>query len=131
MNNLEWFHTLNKPSLAPPDWFFTPVWTVLYILMGLSLIIFINGDGKIRKEKQAAVVFFTLQLVLNLLWAPTFFGGMNLLGGFIIIILLNVFILLTIIAFYKYSKLAACLLIPYQIWVMFATYLNFQYYVLN
>lgn len=131
MENLIWFQSLNKPFLTPPNWVFTPVWTILYIMMGLSLIVFINGDGKIKKEKRAGVIFFMTQLVLNLLWSPTFFGQMNLLGGLIIIIFLNVFILLTIISFFRYSKLAAWLLVPYLLWVMFATYLNFQYYVLN
>lgn len=130
MNNIEWFHSLNKPFLNPPDWIFTPVWTGLYILMGLSLIIFIDGDG-LNKEKRIPAIFFMIQLILNLLWPATFFGNMNIFGGFIIIILLNVFILLTIIGFYKHSKLAAILLVPYQIWVMFATYLNFQFYILN
>ena len=130
MNNLEWFHSLNKPFLSPPDWIFTPVWTTLYILMALALIIYIDGDG-LRKEKQIPTIFFTIQLILNLLWPATFFGNTNILGGFIIIILLNVFILLTIVGFYKRSKVAAILLIPYLLWVMFATYLNCQFYIFN
>ena len=129
MNNLEWFYTLNKPLLNPPAWLFAPVWTILYIMMGLSLVFLIKNGA--TRSKQKPVILFIIQLVLNLLWVPTFFGNKNILGGLIIIILLSIFILWTIISFYKHSKIAAGLLIPYFLWVLFATYLNYQYYALN
>ena len=129
MKNMEWFDSLNKPFLSPPDWLFTPVWLVLYIMIFASLILF-WGDG-ITKEKRLPLVFFIIQLALNWIWVPIFFGMQNILGGFIIIIIMYIFLWLTIITFFKYSKVASLLLLPYLFWISFAAYLNFGYLVLN
>ena len=129
MKNMEWFNSLNKPFLSPPDWLFTPVWLVLYIMIFASLVLF-WGDG-ITKEKRLPLIFFIIQLVLNWLWVPIFFGMENILGGFIIIVIMYIFLWLTIITFFKYSKLASILLLPYLFWISFAAYLNFGYLVLN
>ena len=126
---MEWFNSLNKPFLSPPDWLFTPVWLVLYIMIFASLVLF-WGDG-ITKEKRLPLIFFIIQLVLNWLWVPIFFGMENILGGFIIIVIMYIFLWLTIITFFKYSKLASILLLPYLFWISFAAYLNFGYLVLN
>lgn len=126
---MEWFDSLNKPFLAPPDWLFTPVWLVLYVMIFASLVLF-WGDG-ITKEKRLPLVFFIIQLVLNWLWVPVFFGMENILGGFIIIVVMYIFLWLTIITFFKYSKVASLLLLPYLFWISFAAYLNFGYLVLN
>ena len=126
---MEWFDSLNKPFLSPPDWLFTPVWLVLYIMIFASFILF-WGSG-MTKEKRLPLVFFIIQLVLNWLWVPVFFGMENILGGFIIIVIMYIFLWLTIITFFKYSKLASILLLPYLFWISFAAYLNFGYLVLN
>ncbi len=128
MDNMTWFESLNKPFLAPPNWIFTPVWTVLYILMGVALVVYLRGFGR---DKSTGILYFFVQLVLNLLWPSVFFGNMDIRGGLVVIALLAVFLILTIIEFYKKSKLAAFLMVPYLVWVIFATYLNYQYYILN
>lgn len=126
---MEWFDTLNKPFLSPPDWLFTPMWIVLYILITTSLFIFLSNG--MSKEKRVPLIFFFTQLALNFAWAPVFFNMQNIGGAFIIIILMYIFLLLTIITFFKHSKTASILLIPYLLWISFAAYLNFSYLVLN
>jgi len=126
---MEWYHTLNKPAFNPPDWLFAPVWTVLYITIALSLIIYLRNGH--LKEKSAGIIAFLAQLFLNLIWAPTFFANQNINGAFAIIILLIFAILITIILFYKHSKVAAILLLPYFVWTCFAAYLNFEILRLN
>ncbi len=129
MQNMEWFHSLNKPFLSPPDWIFVPVWSVLYVLMVLSFIFFIKGG--MNKNKRLPLIFFIIQLALNLAWSPVFFGMQNILGALIIIVFMWLFTLLTIVYFLRHSILASILLIPYLIWISFAFYLNFGFYVLN
>ncbi len=128
MDNMLWYHNLNKPFLNPPDWIFAPVWALIYIMMIVSFIIFLKSGGG---NKSGAAILFMSQLVLNLIWSPVFFGNMNPKGALIVIILLVITLLWTIIAFYKYSKTAAILLIPYFVWVIFAVYLNFEIVRLN
>jgi translocator protein len=123
-----WYLTLNKPFFNPPSWVFGPVWITLYFLMGISLYLIWNNYNK---DSKLAVTFFSIQLVLNSLWSILFFGLRNPLLAFIEIIVLWAFILLTIIYFYKKSKTAAYLLIPYILWVSFAAILNFAIYYLN
>ena len=129
MKNTEWFDSLNKPFLNPPDWLFAPVWTVLYILIAISFILFIKGG--MTKEKRLPLAFFIIQMLLNFAWSPVFFGLENIGGALAIIIFMWLFILLTVIFFFKHSKLASILLVPYLVWVSFAFYLNFSYLVLN
>ncbi len=125
---MTWYHSLAKPALCPPDWLFAPVWTILYIMMAVSLIIFLKTRGE---NKTVSIILFLSQLTLNLLWAPVFFGNMNPRGAFIIILFMIITLLMTIIAFYKYSKTAAIILLPYLIWICFAAYLNFEIIRLN
>lgn len=123
-----WFHNLIRPELAPPDWLFAPVWIVLYITIFVSFILY----SLMRvPDKKSGYLFFSVQLLLNFMWSPVFFGLKNILLAFIIIILLDIFVFLTIRKFYSISKLAGLLLIPYLLWVLFATYLNGAYLVLN
>ena len=129
MQNLEWFDSLNKPYLNPPDWVFMPVWSILYAMIILSLFLFLKGG--LYKGKRLPLFFFIAQILLNFSWTPVFFGLQNIFAAFLIIFLMYIFIILTIITFYKYSKISALLLIPYLIWVSFAAYLNFAYLVLN
>ena len=129
-NNLyPWFSLLTKPSFNPPSWIFSPVWTVLYTLMGIALFLVLKADN--FKYKARGIVFFTIQLVLNGLWSIVFFGLHQLLLAFVVIIALLVFIILSIIEFYKFSKPASYILIPYLIWVSFASVLNLSLYLLN
>lgn len=123
-----WYQTLNKPVFSPPNWIFAPVWTLLYILMGISLyIIWERGF----KENKLPIILFGLQLILNAKWSFLFFGMRSPLYGFIGIIFLWAFILATVISFYKISKTASILLIPYILWVSFASLLNFYILILN
>lgn len=129
MKNMDWFDNLNKPFLNPPDWLFAPVWTILYILIAISFLLFLKGG--MNKEKRMPLIFFIIQMLLNFAWSPVFFGLENIALALVIIFLMWIFILLTVIVFFKHSKLAALLLLPYLIWVSFAFYLNFSYFVLN
>ncbi len=129
MQNMEWFHSLNKPFLNPPDAIFAPVWICLYILIAISLILFIKGG--ITKEKRTPLIFFLIQLTLNLAWTPVFFNARNIGGGLFIITFMWLFLLFTIILFFRHSITAAIILIPYLLWISFAFYLNLAYYVLN
>lgn len=126
---MNWFHALNKPLFAPPDYIFTPVWVVLYIFIFISFILFLK-TGNIQNKKFALTVFI-IQMLLNFAWAPSFFYMQNIWFAFVIIILMWIFIALNIFLFFKYSKIAAFLLIPYFLWVSFAAYLNFGYMILN
>ena len=121
-----WYSTLNKPSFNPPNWLFGPVWTVLYILMGIALYLVWNNHGS-----KIAVMFFVIQLVLNFLWSFLFFSLKNSLIAFIEILVLLMMIVTTTIEFYPISAAAAYLMIPYILWVSFASVLNFSIYWLN
>jgi len=125
-----WYQYLNKPSFSPPNWVFGPVWTILYFLMGISAyLIWIKGLK--NKKVKPALKIFIVQLIFNFLWSIFFFGMHNPILSLIDIILLWITILLTIIKFYELSKPAAYLLIPYILWVSFATLLNFAIVILN
>jgi len=126
----DWYPTLNKPSFNPPNWIFAPVWTVLYILMGIAAG-WVWGKGFHHVWVKTALYHFGIQLLLNASWSIVFFGLRNPLGALMIILLLLVFILLTIKWFRVVSKKAALLLVPYLIWVGFATLLNFKIWQLN
>ena len=125
----EWYATLNKPSFNPPDWIFGPVWTSLYILMGISL--FLIWKQVASKERNLAILIFFLQLLLNFAWSFIFFY-FNMIGiALIEIVLLWIGIIIMSVLFYKIKPMAAYINIPYLIWVTFATILNVSYYLLN
>ncbi|WP_294343262.1 TspO/MBR family protein [Prosthecochloris sp.] len=127
----EWYYSvLKKPSWNPPDWLFAPVWTVLFILMGVSLSLVIK-DGLDKPGVAAALIVFFVQLYLNFGWSAMFFGLQSPLGGFLEIVALWLSIVLTIILFSAVSTTAAYLLIPYLLWVSFASYLTFTIWKLN
>jgi translocator protein len=125
-----WYAALSKPSWAPPNWLFGPIWTTLYILMGIALFL-VWREGLERRDVRFALLIFAVQIVLNLLWSIVFFSYHSLLGGFIMIIVLWLAIFANIIAFYVISKPAGLLLVPYIIWVSIASYLNYSVYLLN
>lgn len=125
-----WYASLNKPSFNPPNWLFGPVWTLLYLMMGISLFIVWKEDLK-NKVVKSAFIIFMIQLFLNTIWSIVFFGMHSTAGGLIIIALLWIMILITILKFMKISRVAGILLIPYLLWVSFATLLNFSIFKLN
>ncbi len=129
MQSFNWYNNLNKPKLNPPNWIFKPVWLVLYTMIFISLFIFLTAETKYSKAP--ALSFFIIQIILNFSWSPIFFGKRNIKGAFLIISLMSIFIFLTILSFYFVSKMASILLIPYFLWVSFATYLNFKLLKLN
>ena len=125
----EWYETLNRPSFNPPNWLFGPVWTILYILMGISL--FLIWKQSANKERNLAIVVFLLQLALNFAWSFIFFS-FNMIGFALIeIILLWISIIVMLVLFYRIKPMAAYINIPYLIWVTFATILNASFYLLN
>lgn len=125
-----WYAELQKPAFNPPDWVFAPVWTALYIMMALSAFI-VAGKGLATPAVKIALIAFVIQLILNALWTPIFFGAHLIFLALLEIILLWLAILFTIVAFYKVSIFAAVLLIPYLLWVTFATVLNGALWLLN
>ena len=126
-----WYQTLNKPFFSPPNWVFGPIWTILYFLMGLAVYLIWTSKTKNQKLRQVGLKFFSIQLGLNFLWSILFFGLHSPILGMIDIIILWILILLTTIKFYKISKIAAYLLVPYLLWVSFASLLNLFIILLN
>lgn len=141
----DWYASLNKPSFNPPGWLFGPVWTILYILMGIAgYLISESSEKKLKKikkvqsffdkftlKKRDVMIIFWVQLGLNALWSYLFFGMKNPLIALIDIILLWITILLFILTSNKLSKLASALFYPYIVWVSFATVLNASILYLN
>jgi len=125
-----WYAGLRKPVFAPPNWVFAPVWTTLYLLMGISLFIVWN-IGLEKNAVRKSIVIFGIQLLLNVFWSYLFFGLRSPLLGLVEIMAMWLMILLTMLAFFKISKKAALLLVPYLIWVSLASYLNYSILILN
>jgi benzodiazapine receptor len=119
-----WYPNLIKPSFRPPNWLFAPVWTTLFLMMGIAMFLIWN------KDRKGLGVFF-IQLFFNILWSVMFFGLKSPLLGFIVIVILWFLILATIVKFFKVSKTAGWLLVPYILWVTFASILNFSILILN
>ncbi|MBU2103831.1 tryptophan-rich sensory protein [Patescibacteria group bacterium] len=127
--NIEtWYTTLVQPSWTPPNWVFAPVWTTLYVLMGTAAFLVSRSKG-IRKV--FALWLFGAHLVVNALWSIVFFGMHELLLAVLVILLLDVLILMLIRMFYKHSRTAALLLVPYLLWSLYATTLSIGFLVLN
>lgn len=125
-----WYMGLNKPSFNPPSWVFGPVWTILYTLMGISVYkIWLKGIK--NKKVSFAIKLFGIHLILNSLWSIIFFGAKNLGLAFVEIVILWVLIIYVIKLFWKIEKLAGILLLPYLVWVSFATILNLSIWTLN
>lgn len=125
-----WYSQLNRPSFNPPSWVFAPVWTTLYLLMGVSAF-FVWKKGFDRRDVRIALGIFLTQLFLNSIWSIIFFSLHSPFGAFVEIIFLWSAILLTVVYFWKISKPAAYLLLPYIFWVSFAAFLNFFIWQLN
>lgn len=125
-----WYAALEKPFFTPPDWLFAPAWTTLYVLMGVAAF-YVWRAGSDKSEVRVALVTFLIQLIFNALWSVVFFGLESLFYGVVVIVALWVIILFTIIRFYRVSRVGAWLLIPYILWVTFASALNTGVWLLN
>lgn len=123
-----WYNTLNQPSFNPPNWIFAPVWIILYCMIGISFYLVIREGYSTKKDY---LLVFLAQLVLNAIWSIAFFGYQSIMAGFIIIVLLSIFIVILMIKGFKYSRWATYILVPYFLWVIFAAILNGFYLLLN
>ena len=131
-----WYAGLAKPALNPPSWVFGPVWIVLYFLMGMAAFLIWSSyakasEGQEKRKIKIALGVFGVQLFLNAIWSIIFFGLRNPGWAFVEIIFLWLAIIWVIIVFYKISRLAALLLLPYILWVSFAAYLNYSIWQLQ
>lgn len=126
-DSMEAFANINKPALAPPGWLFPVVWTILYILMGIASYLVLTSE----KPNSAALAVYSIQLLFNFFWSVIFFNLELYLLAFIWLVLLWLLIVKTTSLFYRISKPAGYLMIPYLLWVTFAGYLNFAIYLLN
>lgn len=125
----DWYRNINKPSFNPPSWVFGPVWTLLFSLMGVALyLVWVVPSSRIRT---VALILFGVQFVFNVLWSYLFFGLNNPLWSLIEIFVLLVFILVTGIWFYMTNYYAGYLIVPYFLWVAFASFLNWAIWSLN
>jgi len=124
-----WYATLHQPSFNPPNWVFGPVWTTLYIIMGISL--FLIWKLPASRERNQAILIFMVQLLLNFCWSFFFFYFKMIGLALIDILALWIMILIMLVRFYKLKPIAAYINIPYLLWVTFATALNIAYFFLN
>jgi len=124
-----WYAGLEKAFFTPPNWVFGPVWTVLYVLMGIALYLAISS--RTEKDKKLAYTLFGVQLALNTLWSVVFFGLHQLWLGVVVVVALWLTILATIWQFRRFSTTAAWLMVPYVVWVTYATILTISLASLN
>ena len=125
----EWYETLQRPKFTPPDWVFGPVWTILYIMIAISLFLFLR---KYKSENGYGIyVLIVLHLVSNISWTSIFFGLKSPGLALIDILFLDISLLLMVLFFWRTYNISSILLWPYLIWALFATYLNASFYVLN
>ena len=120
-----WYRTLEKPPGTPPPWVFGPVWSVLYLMMGVA------AGRLIYRRKMRAAGVFAVQFALNLAWTPVFFGMHQVAAALAVIVALWVLLLATIVLAWKADRISAFLLMPYLAWVSYATYLNSGIFLLN
>ena len=126
----DWYAGLNKPVGTPPNWVFGPVWTILYAMIGTAFAL-VWHRVPAGAAKRTALVWFGIQLVLNLAWTPIFFGLHEMLLALVVIVLLWGAIAITFSRFRRIQPVSAFLMVPYWMWVSYATYLNAGYWMLN
>jgi tryptophan-rich sensory protein len=125
-----WYAAIQKPGFTPPGWVFGPVWTILYLLMGVAaFLVWQRGLGS--RPVRTALVWFLVQLALNAAWTPVFFGLHRIGLALLVIVLLWAVIVVTMYYFFRVSRPAGLLLVPYLLWVSFATVLNASIWHLN
>lgn len=119
-----WFNALSKPDIVPPGWVFGVAWTLLYVMMGVAVSMILHARG--AKGRGIALGLFGAQLLLNLMWTPLFFAAHKVTGALILIVVILGLVIATTFAFAPIRKAAAWLLVPYMVWLSFATILTFQ-----
>ncbi|WP_232686952.1 TspO/MBR family protein [Halobacterium zhouii] len=124
-----WYRSLADPALAPPNWVFAPVWTTLFVLMGVAA--YIVYQGGVGRERTTALALFVVQFAFNVAWTLVFFGSESIAGGLAVIAVLWILIAARLVAFWRVRRTAGLLLVPYLAWVSFATYLNYAFWALN
>lgn len=125
-----WFNTIDKPDWNPPNYLFVPLWIVLYFLMAISLWL-VWKKKELSRKISCPILIFATQLFLNFWWCILFFKCHSPFLAFIEALIMLLIILITIDEFYAISKIAAWLLLPYVLWVSFATFLNYSIWILN
>jgi len=125
-----WYVNLNKPIFNPPNWLFGPVWTMLYILMGIALFL-VWQKGLKNKNVRFAFWFFIMHLAFNTLWSIIFFGVKNIGLAMVDIAILWLMVLALLYFFYEIDKRATWLIVPYFLWISFASLLNYSIWILN
>ncbi len=126
-----WYDALQRPALAPPNWVFGPVWTTLFALIGIALWLVWRQAASSPREVRLAFGVFVGHFAFNLGWSAVFFGMQEISWGLVVIGALWVSIIATMVTFYRVDRRAAVLLVPYLLWVSFAAFLNYQFWVLN
>ena len=129
-NSMEVFESVAQPPLSPPAWLFPVVWTILYVLMGISSYLILTSDTS-REEKDQAIRFYAYQLLVNFLWPTFFFNFKWYFFAILWLILLWVLVFLMIRRFLRINKVAGYINIPYLVWLTFALYLNIGIWSLN
>lgn len=124
-----WYTELKRPPLTPPDWIFGPVWTVLYLMIATSIVLYVVSRARQRPYKDYGLI--AVHLLSNFIWTPLFFGLQSPGWALIDILLLDLTLAVMILRFWKHRPLASILLWPYALWVSFATYLNIGFHLLN
>ncbi|MBR0156229.1 MAG: tryptophan-rich sensory protein [Clostridia bacterium] len=128
MGKMEEYAALRQPPLAPPGWLFPVVWTILFVLMGVSAArVYLNSPDNWPN----ALTVYAIQLAMNMLWTPLFFALDLRLAAFVLLVLLLITVIIMTVQFYSIDKKAAYLQIPYIVWLVFAGYLNLAVYLLN
>lgn len=128
MNSMDIYQNINRPKLAPPGYIFPIVWTILYVLMGISSYLIHRSN---LKNKETALIIYYFQLLINFSWPIFFFNYQNFLLALAILFILNILVIILIKVTYSINHLASYLLIPYLIWILFALYLNFWIFIHN
>ncbi|MDY7081346.1 MAG: TspO/MBR family protein [Halobacteria archaeon] len=131
VSGLDWYATLQRPSLSPPNWVFGPVWTLLFALIGAGVWLVWRRAGSSPRKVRLALVVFAVHFVFNLGWSAAFFGAQNVGLGLLVIVVLWALIVVTIWAFTRVDRRAGLVLVPYLAWVSFAAYLNYGLWTLN
>ncbi len=127
-----WYSTLEKPWFTPPGWLIGIIWFILFILMGIAVFFVWRNNLRLSNSLiRSAIIIFGIQLIVNILWSATFFGLQSPLYGLAVISILWVLILAAIAMFWRVSRDAALLLVPYILWVSFAAFLNYDVWMLN
>lgn len=124
-----WYDNLTKPFFQPPAWIFSPVWIIMYGLLLTSIILYSISISE--KKKMSGYIYFVVHMIFNLLWSPIFFSLHKIDIALILILIMDFTAILLISKFFSISRLAGSLLFPYFFWLMFATYLNLQFWRLN